>query len=55
MNVFLYLLLASLFIFVLLFGFMLWSLGSGQMDDLDSPSERALWGDVSPKDLDKSQ
>lgn len=49
MNVFISLLLVSSVIFGALFLFMIWSIRSGQLDDLDSPAEKALWNDVPEK------
>lgn len=48
MSVFSYILILGLFLFATLFTIFVWSIRSGQYDDLVTPAERALWED--PKD-----
>ncbi len=45
MSAFWGLVILSFVLFACLLSMLLWSIRSGQMDDLESPAERILWDD----------
>lgn len=45
MSVFGILLAGGVLLFVVFLGILVWTIRSGQMDDLRTPAERAIWDD----------
>ena len=50
MTIFVWMLLTCCLIFAGLFVLLLWSISDGQMDDLKTPGERAIWDDIKDND-----
>ncbi len=50
MSVFGILLAGGVMLFLVFLGILVWSIRSGQMDDLNTPAERAIWDDKSATD-----
>ncbi|MBK9293261.1 MAG: cbb3-type cytochrome oxidase assembly protein CcoS [Oligoflexia bacterium] len=45
MSIFVYITGFGLFIFIIFLTLLVWSIRSGQMDELDLPAEKVLWED----------
>ncbi|HXP90092.1 MAG TPA: cbb3-type cytochrome oxidase assembly protein CcoS [Fibrobacteria bacterium] len=54
MSVFAILIAGGVFLFLIFLALLVWSIRSGQLDDLETPAERALWDDPPGKPDDKS-
>jgi cbb3-type cytochrome oxidase maturation protein len=54
MSVFAIMIAGGVFLFLIFLALLIWSIRSGQMDDLETPAERALWDDAHEKPDDKS-
>lgn len=46
MSIFAILLAGGVFLFLVFLSILVWSVRSGQMDDLNTPAERAIWDDT---------
>ena len=49
MSVFAILVAGGVFLFIIFLTILIWSIRSGQFDDLETPAERALWDDPHEK------
>lgn len=47
MSIFIYITGVGLLIFILFLVLLIWSINTGQMDELDLPAEKILWEDHS--------
>jgi cbb3-type cytochrome oxidase maturation protein len=45
MSVFAILVAGGVFLFVIFLSILVWTIQSGQLDDLQTPAERAIWDD----------
>jgi len=53
MSVFAIMIAGGVFLFLIFLVLLIWSIRSGQLDDLETPAERALWDDPHEKPDDK--
>ena len=49
MSVFAILVAGGVFLFMIFLAILVWSIRSGQLDDLETPAERAIWDDPHEK------
>ena len=49
MSVFAILVAGGVFLFIIFLAILVWTIRSGQLDDLETPAERAIWDDPHEK------
>ncbi len=55
MSIFGILLAGGVFLFVVFLGILVYYIRSGQLDDVETPAERAIWDDAHPPSNDEPE